>query len=263
MESSEARLATLLAEQIRELALAGKDEEAILSRAGQAGRLLPDLYRISYNANFYDAFVGLGTRIAHVENAIRQPTKVQHFVTDPVSKVAPFSLFLQFHAGTRPKDSFWLAVVAQRQGQTLIVHCAWRIYPSNVDLQDAQEPIDVLEAFVKIFGLAIVVGKTRGKFIINEEFPRIAGESLRTYSIRGTGGVAYFGMLSMIDLPDRHRVVMAFAIDTTCYLDCLISHGVRASLKSTPETREEIQIPLKTIDLGEGIATTSISQNKR
>lgn len=262
VEINEARLSAALAEQMRELALAGKDQGAILDRAGQAGRLLPDLYSVTLGPDF-QTFVGLGTRVAHVENAIRQPTIVQHFTVETASDAAPFSLFLQMHSAVRTEDSFWLAIVAQRQGRTLIVHCAVRVYLGDVELETAREPIDVLRAFAEKFGFNVTVGKSTGKFIVDEVFPRtLSGEFLRGMTIKGTLGLDYFGMLNFINLPDRHQVVMGFAINITRYAESLRFHGVKTSGNSRPSSKDEVQIGLHTFNLPGGLIT-AMSQRPR
>jgi hypothetical protein len=233
------RVLALLSRQIHEISLEGKDADAVLARAGQAGRLTPSLYRVEFVPTFAIC-VGLGTKIAHVHDAILRSDEVQHL--EGAQGEPGFSLFLKFHVNAISSDSFWLLVLAHRNGRTLIVQNAWRVYPSDVDLTDAKRPIDVLRAFANVFGLQVQVGIQAGKFILNEIIPLRVGQVIRAYTIKGLRNKAYVGTMSGHDLPEAHRVIVAYAIDLLAYEKSLHHHKVRTNAKYALSPQDEYSI---------------------
>ena len=77
------------------------------------------------------------------------------------------SLFLR---GIQKKDQdpHWFLVQTYRNGMTQIVQSAWRVFPSDVDLTNANRPVEMLKAFAETFGVPITVGRTRSKFVASE-----------------------------------------------------------------------------------------------
>lgn len=256
--------AALLTAEMKELALAGKDEDAILARAGHAGRLSLDLYSIKYTKAFPTLRHALGITEVHVEGAIRKPSEVQHFHAElPFGgSYSPFSLFLKFHVGKREHDAFWLVVVALRKGRILLVHFATRVYTSDVDLSDAIQPIDVLRAFAEKYGLTVNTGGRSGRFVTSEEYARPSiGRSVRTITIKQTRGLYYHALAYTFDLHDRHRLLMAFAINLTKYQAAMRIHGVRVKLDGEPESQEEVRYTTQSFRLAGGDTVTHTSTN--
>jgi hypothetical protein len=93
----------------------------------------------------------------HVENAVRNPDDYQHLMTEvvPEEKKTANSLFMKRVDSREIRNRHWLLVHTHRVGLDQIVQSAWRIYPDAVDLTEAQEPLDVLRAFVISFGVPI------------------------------------------------------------------------------------------------------------
>jgi hypothetical protein len=233
------KLLTLLQRQIHEIALGGKDIGAVLARAGQAGRLPTSLYEVSYAPQFSHC-IDLGTKVAHVQDAILRPNEVQHLSGN--EQDPEFSLFLKFQANTKQAAPYWLSVFAQRQGRTLIVQNAWRVYLSDVDLTNAKKPIDVLSAFANEFGFEILVGSQVGKFIVDETISLPDQQMIRAYTLKGVLGKQYLATMSGKNVPGAHRVVVAYAIDLTRYEESLRRHRVRTSLKPNPSLRDDVTI---------------------
>lgn len=222
------RMREMLWQQIHRVSLEGKDSDAILARAGQAGRLSPSLYRIKF-IGYFQVCISLGTKTSHVTDAILNADDVQHLEGKTGEKT--FSIFLKYHQGAAAKDSFWLLVLAHRDGRDLIVQNAWRVYLSDVDLTTAKKPIDVLRAFANVFGLPIHAAGKVDTFVANETVPIPPGQVIRAYTVKGIKDKAYVSTTSGYNLPGSHKIILAYAIDVSAYEKSLHQHGVRTNAK--------------------------------
>jgi hypothetical protein len=137
-----------------------------LNRAGQAGRVPPSLYTVFLGKPFLDRFLPLGIRPPHVEDAVKNPDEFQHFLTEfqPAESRDILSLFLK-RIETRNKPPHWLLVQAVRQGLMQHVQSAWRIFPNDIDLSEAQSPVDLLKAFALRFGERFVLHGHAAQFV--------------------------------------------------------------------------------------------------
>ena len=64
-----------------------------------------------------------------------------------------------------------MLVAGQRDGFNLIVHQAWRIYPSRVSLAGTETPVDCLRRFADVYGAEIEVAGKRGSFFLFSDGP--------------------------------------------------------------------------------------------
>lgn len=245
--SIERAFAELLSEQMREVVLAGKDRDKILTRAGAGGRLPTGLFRITFSEEFRRHFRTLGTREAHVIDAIQHADVVDHFYVHGEVADPPYSVFLKLHEA-KPRNTFWLLVVAGRRGKTLEVASAFRVYLSDVDLTDAQKPIDVLAAFVEKFGFESTFEGATSKFIQNTPLPPPRSSGPPEILVRGVRGQNYYGTLYLAKntAGATTAIAIAFTISLTLYAASLRKRGVRAELLDPPEQRTELRVPVYT-----------------
>jgi hypothetical protein len=229
----QAAISEFLSREIRNTAFpSAKAAEAALARAAHAGLVSPTLYRVVQPKEFLRTFRPLGVREQHVENAIHKPDEVQHLLTQDALELERdvMSLFMK---AVRPEkeDGHWLLVQTVRKGMDQVAQAAWRIYPSDFDdLEHAEQPIDVLEAFARRFGVELMVGTQTGKFIAVEAFRKGSGVSVGEVTIPNPPrGVQYFASYSqrVTTKPDILNVGVAYCINVNEYKENLKAHGVR------------------------------------
>jgi hypothetical protein len=198
--------------------------DAPLKRAGQTGRLPPSMYRVEEKPGFQKIFRPFGTTRANVEDAVRFPDDYQHLMTelaDAESKDV-ISLFMK-KVVSKGRDSFWLIVQTHRVGITQIVQSAWRIYTDVIDLANADRPIDVLKAFIKVFGIPM---RIRGKEVLFLEAEEAPKREALAFQVRGD--LETFGSVSFTSTtnPDIVQVGIAYSINIPNYRSYLKEHGV-------------------------------------
>src|SRR5262245_12536609 len=144
----------------------------VRARLGQRGDLRPELYQIKFGASFQDE-EKRGIRRSHVVRAMQEPDAVEHLAPDwsSESPYPAFSLYLK-HQGEAGPNRFILLVQAVRKDDVQLVGPAWRVYLKEVDLSGADSPLDVLGAFVEVYGLKLSIGQSEPrKFFLYVSIP--------------------------------------------------------------------------------------------
>ena len=227
-----------LSKALDENVIPGGAAEAALARAGQSGRLSPSIYKVVQPEHFRRVFYSLAVTKDQVHEGINEPDDYQHLMTEDalVGEADVFSIFMKQARAKKGIDANWLLVQSYRRGIEQIAQSAWRIYPKDVDLQHAQEPLDVLRAFVEIFGLNVMVGDTKAKFIDKKTFTKspVSDELDFLVGAESPPGVHFFHSWSHRKTPNPSifHVGLAYCINLTQYRASLIAHG--ASVGSTP-----------------------------
>jgi hypothetical protein len=202
----------------------GSPEDA-LARAGQAGRLSPSLYKVEQPPIFIERFYPFGLKKRNIEEAIHQPDDFQHLMNDDAVEKDIISLFMkkQLPSG---KEPHWLLVQTHRRGVAQIAQSAWRVYPSDVNLESAERPLDVLKAFVDVFGLPVQVGPKRGKLI---ECETLRGDTVPTAEVMFSipQNTDYLATISQVrsTQPDTLNVGMAYCVNINKYAASLRKRG--------------------------------------
>jgi hypothetical protein len=211
-----------LAEEIARATLSGVDTDALLRRIGQAGRLSLKLYNVETTKDFDFVFFKLGIKRKNVVETVKNPDDYQHLLTEGASDLDrdDISIFLRQH------PDHWLLVQTHRNGNKQIAQSAWFVYPSDVDLSQASQPIDVLKQFALTFGLPFKVDGVEHKFLQLKElskgreakidFPK--GEVFYSVSFRTSS--------ASTAQPVNH-IGIVYCIDLAKYRNALIRHGVK------------------------------------
>jgi hypothetical protein len=107
-----------------------------------------------------------------------------------------------------------------------VAQSAWRVFPSDVDLSQATSPLDVLKAFVGVFGEIIRIGNQAGKFIEKETYYGDAG-SLVSMMIPSLRSANFFASVSHVltTTPGVTNVGVAYCIDMAKYKSAMREHG--------------------------------------
>jgi hypothetical protein len=223
-------ISSFLSDEMDSLLLAPEQTATALERAGQAGRLVPSIYKVVQPNHFRQQFAPLGIKKSDVETAIKQPTDFQHLMTEEAAEDARDALSL-FMRVMRPSGGgvYWLLVQTHRQGIEQRAISAWRVYDGDVDLNSASTPLEVLRAFVERFGLIIRVGPIASKFIEGVDIPTGEDGNVKfSFSGEIPRGHAVFSSVSHVKLvqPSTTIVGIGYSIDLSEYRNSLISRGV-------------------------------------
>ena len=170
-EESQAQVVNYLGREMSRAALAGSDLRQLAERVGQQGNLRPDAYKVILtSAHEKDANTYGVTRVS-IKDVVNLPDDFQHLLTGVFGPTDnAISLFVKEY--DNQPDPFTILVQAKRNGSTLTVQRAFKIYHSDVDLSEATTPLEVLLAFVDTYGVEITVGDETRKFIMYKSIPR-------------------------------------------------------------------------------------------
>jgi hypothetical protein len=235
-DSPEARasVSKVLAETLQQSILGHANTADILSRLGSAGRLWPTAYNVIQSKEFAAIFSALGIRDSHVEDAVKHPDDFQHLLTEGVPKDwRDISLFMKRVLPARdPNNRRWLLVQAHRIGIDQRITAAWFVYPNEVNIESAEEPLDVLKAFVEAFGVPLTVGPTTALFIKSEQFP--AGSKIEA-KFFGDPRDRFMSISHAINASGEVRIGAAYCIDLSKYRAALRRHGIKVIEPTGPQ----------------------------
>jgi hypothetical protein len=110
------------------------------------------------------------------------------------------------------------------------VQSAWQVYPDDVNIEAARQPLDVLKAFVEVYGIPLRVGNTTSLFIESER--HLGGPNI---TIAATAPPDhYLSASSTTDAQGNVRVGVSYCIDMTRYKTALERHGIKIEPMPTP-----------------------------
>lgn len=238
------KLYSALAEEIQSIALQHEDINKIRARLGHQGILSPSQYQIKFTQQFRKVAEKLGVTQYQAELAIRNPDSYQHlqpehFGFDPNYAI---SLFIKVQRETASAERYTLLVFTNRNGFVQKVIDAWRVYPSDVNLESLSLPVDVLRAFIDRFGTTFKIGDKEGKFFMNERLPITQNEEGKASfelfkASEPSDYTAYIG----VGKQNRHMMesVLTFSVDYVRYAEALREHGVNVKLKDIKQLFQE------------------------
>ncbi len=224
-EESQARVINYIGKEMSNAALATSDLQEIEDRVGQQGNLRPDAYKVTLtSAREKDLRAYFITRV-QIKNTVNHADDFQHLLPGLFGPTdSDVSLFIKRY--DNESDPFTILVQAQRNGATLGVNKAYKIYHSDVDLDDALSPLEVLLAFIDKYGVNITVGDETSKFVMYKSIPRTGEDEINVFSFptnleQGTklaSGFHFKLTESTID------VAVGYMINETKYLANLKKH---------------------------------------
>jgi hypothetical protein len=206
--------------------IAPPDVTSALKRLADRGDLPSDLYKIEI-APSIKQLNGRGYTLEKkiIETTIRSPSVEQHFGQFTVGvEPAMVSLFAKSFRTKWPQRDFVMLVGALRNGTTLNVSQAWRIYTSRVDVDGAKRPLDWLRRFADTYGAEIEINGTKGKFF---DLERVDRPLKKTF--KGDKGKPREVIVSDFTRWENDKEVMSLvvAIDSDKYRATLKALGVR------------------------------------
>jgi hypothetical protein len=208
--------------------LTPEQEKQAAIRLGQRGDLRPNLYRIEMPDAFLNRAKIFGVRRSHVEEVLRYPDVVDH-IQKEAARVA-VSLYVKKVSLPKGNGFTWV-VVTQRDGINQTVNSALRLYDQDFPDVDDTRPIDMLRAFLEVFGVSFRLGGgSETKLVLNEMVPDPPG--LQISAQIPPGSPEKFMSLSIVRKMNNGYldIALAYVLNITRYVAALNRHGVGASV---------------------------------
>ena len=178
------QLSDLLDVELDTLIAPSNSEEA-LERLSTRGSLPSDLFKIeivNQVSDFHGRKFDREERL--IQKTVRSPDREQHYGPSIGPDVpAMISLFAKYFPNEYPIRSFTMLVAGQRNGLTLRIHQAWRVYP-DIALDGAPTLVDLLHCFSDQFGFELTVGDKTGNFFLSAALPQDIEDFEATFEVR-------------------------------------------------------------------------------
>lgn len=206
----------------------------IKARLGQRGELPATLYRLQFRDSLREA-EKRGIKRSHIEDVVyARDSMVEHLLPDQiqVGGYPAVSIYGKTYGETRSRDRFTLLVLTNRANDVQVFDAAWRVYHSDVDVSKVSSLLDLLRAFVGVYGLDISLSDLpRERFIFYKTF-QTAPSPKPTKLIQVFADITpmpNFEVSSFFryDPNGLMEVAIAFAINLTRYKEDQRRHGVK------------------------------------
>lgn len=216
-----------LSSAIDNAVLSSSSVDAALSRAGEAGRLSPALYKVEQPSSFVNRFYPLAVKKNSIQEAINSPDDFQHLLNDgaPSGDKNNLSFFVKLIPGRDKNKPHWLLVQTVRRGMTQVAQAAWRIFASDVDLMSAQEPIQLMSAFAGVFGVPVNFAGTVAKFVESKNVPFGSKIDIEVKAPPNAELFLSWSNRGITTDPNISNVGIAYAINLSQYKTALKAHG--------------------------------------
>lgn len=229
--TANAKILEFLASEVCEYILSRANVNHIKNRLGQRGELWPSHYEVEFSRQFADTAEKRGVRRKHVVEALRQPDAVEHLLTPRIkdSDSVHFSLYIKVVKKPETTDPFNLLVQTRRTGNVQSVASVWRIYLKDVNLKNVREPLDVLRAFVEVYGMDFRIAESSwGKFFLYESIqPGVNQRTTKILEVENLKNENWeSGMLFRKSSLGVIEIAVAYVINISKYTNDLRRHGV-------------------------------------
>lgn len=234
--AAKTKLYQVLVSEINKVAFDGVDVNKVRERAGQRGYLAPKLYKLEFESTFETDAALLGIGHWEVRSALRRPDDVKHlnpeeFGVEDLDKA--FSLYMKERIRRDKSDCHLLLILTDRKGDVQHVLDAWRVYYSDVDLTRASTPLDILRAFVNVYGLNMSIGSETGVFFLFKKIRILPDQDVNDtnwMSCNPPDKDTKIATSALFSVDETERIIntaFAFTINETKYISDLKKHGVK------------------------------------
>ena len=222
-EESQARVINYIGMELSRATLAGANLQEIENRVGQQGNLRPDAYKVTLTSRDEEYFRKYGISRLQIKTTVNEADDFQHLLPGLFGPVdSTVSLFIKSHSNG--DDPFTSLVQAERAGATLKVQHAFKIYDSDVDLDHAREPLDILLAFIEKYGMKITVGDETGKFVMYKSIPHDVRKRGMNFFEAHTGAADFRSAFHVMFTHNTVEIAVGYVINETTYLADLKRH---------------------------------------
>jgi hypothetical protein len=179
-------------------------------------------------------------RKKQINETVLRPDRVEHLLRDKVESVniPAVSLYTSQIGIPGTKDSCTLLVHTIRLGDAQKVNAAFRIFHSEVAVDQKTGPLDTLRAFVEVYGLPFRIGPIGPtKFVLYETRPQnvksLIAQGLKIAVEHPTDHAWHIALgLFRQNAQNTLEVAVAYAIDMESYTEDLGRHGIRTSARA-------------------------------
>ncbi|MGR3218257.1 MAG: hypothetical protein ACUZ8H_00380 [Candidatus Anammoxibacter sp.] len=198
-------------------------------RIGLKGDLRPNQYSIKIG-DISKEFNSRGIRNSHVENVLRNPDYVEHLLRGAtVANDTPISVFVKENLEDKKHDKFILVVETNRDGSTLMVSQAWRVYYSDVELSQHLSPVNILQSFVMKYGISFQIADSHPKkfYLYETVSAPLCGQPKESIKINQESNKSIVVSFHFKENPSGLiEIALAYVIDTDKYKEDLLKHNV-------------------------------------
>ncbi|HEX6046845.1 MAG TPA: hypothetical protein VFZ22_20300 [Pyrinomonadaceae bacterium] len=177
-EAGKAELLEYLAKEMSRAALSNADIEEIKERVGQRGDLRPGLYKIKIPDDARKLAAERFISIGEIRDAVERPDEVEHLLPERFGvNGEAVSLYSQKWVTEKSGELSQLLVLTRRKGYKQTVLDVIRVYESDVDLSNATTPLEMLRAFIEVYGQVQQIGERAEKFFLYETIPFVGNHA--------------------------------------------------------------------------------------
>ena len=220
-----------LAKEISSVVLSESRFKNALERAGSHGRLGTPSYDIAFADDFGNDFRPLGFTASTARKIIKKPDMYEHIAADRgLGGGNVFSLFVKHFERHGNIDSHFKIVQALRRGAALDVNAGWYIFQDEIDVSNANTPIDYLSSLVESFGEVIEMGGHVGKLLVNKHVDDLENDLTEmepSYPHGMCDHAMSFSGAGWNSLTGAGIIHVAYSIDLGRYNKYLRAHRVR------------------------------------
>ncbi|WP_080055309.1 hypothetical protein [Spirosoma aerolatum] len=222
-EKSKSKILNFISDEITSVTLKPFQKQKAKERLGDKGLLALKDYKLVLTS-ITPTFQLLGVSPAHIKDAFQFHDKYYH-VENPKTPVTFFSKLIKTD---KSENNFIVFVLADRDGDLLVVRAAWRVYLSDVNISEDYNISQLLDIFLDRYGMLIKTPTTNWSKLIwfdlsryntNQDIEVWNQESLtdhRFLKIATRKRAPSFGLI---------EVFCIYAVDIEKYLADLIKHG--------------------------------------
>jgi hypothetical protein len=240
--SAQSKIFAFLSKEISNIALSDVNISKVKERLGGKGELPLNQYRIIFDKNF-ESSEALGERKSNIKDIVLKPDKFIHFnakylLLDDDYKYGT-TLLTKLISTKKNQDKFIQIVLAGRQGDVLNILGTLRAYFTEINLNELNNPMDILKAFINTYGLTFRLGNLTTKLIHNDITELGKSEQhLDLKILDGQKGDFYLPILSGNQSgfvgtnninSNLSEILLAFTVDISKYARTLRKHNVYIS----------------------------------
>lgn len=226
------KVADVLGRTLAVLALPPDRVDDTRNRLGQRGRLPQSQYALRVGF----AAAEFGFSAGAIANLAMTPDAVQHLVIDdadlPLEDQAITLLAKRIHPAHG--EAYVALAHGQRQGGTIDLDSAWRVYPSLVPMAGGMTPLDILNRFLARYGLLFsLYGEQPSLLVVYKRIPvsgAIPVAVVKPPDVRGPAPEKVIYSMATRLRGNQVEVSLAYALDSDRYRADMRSRGLTSQL---------------------------------
>lgn len=148
------RVRVVLAAEVNKRVYDGVDRGAVRRRLGARGALPTAGYKLSFAADFAKDF---GEKESFVRESILRADHICHLGQGTADDDPACTIFARKVRSKDRRSEQWALILAQRTGDKIDILALWRIFDATVDTSQCKDVVDLLRAFLNIYGVEMTI----------------------------------------------------------------------------------------------------------